>query len=170
MLNRANARAARTSLRRACRTHSSARPFQCPGGEQVPAPSFHFCAIASCSPERLSTVRCPGSLGDDPCRRQHPGAHLAQRGEHWRTLCGMSRLRDEDRGDRRVISCRAIENSILSISTVTPNYNRLLERVRRQIRQRHQGLYRCRAAPTTSDCTGASGNDAFNASYYATVT
>ena len=41
--------AARTSLNCASRTYSSATSFQWPGGEYVPAPSFHFCAIASCA-------------------------------------------------------------------------------------------------------------------------
>src|SRR5438067_4844881 len=56
MLSSANARAARTSLMFAFATYDVAIAFQCPDGVYVPAPSFHFCAIASCSRVRCVTT------------------------------------------------------------------------------------------------------------------
>ena len=67
MFNRAKTRAALTSLIFASRTYSSATSFQCPGGEYVPAPSFHFCAIASCAFVRCSTVRFTSAVSSFIC-------------------------------------------------------------------------------------------------------
>src|SRR5258705_6291552 len=67
MFRSAKTRAARTSLSFASRTYSSATSFQCPGGEYVPAPSFHFCAIASWAEVRCSTVRLTSAVSSFIC-------------------------------------------------------------------------------------------------------
>src|SRR4051812_13091209 len=60
--NRANSRALASSLSPLSRDASRAIWFQCPGGVQVPAPSFQNQAMMLCSAERSRERRPPSDL------------------------------------------------------------------------------------------------------------